>query len=84
MDPGCFVAQLLSLYSIVLIVRIIISWVTMFRPAPQSLAPLFRVVYDLTEPVLGYVRRFIPPVGGLDLSPIVVFLLIGLIQQAIC
>jgi YggT family protein len=83
-DPLCLVAQLLSIYALVLFARIIVSWVTMFRPIPASLAPLVRVLYDLTEPVMSFFRRFIPPVGGLDLSPIVIFIVIRLLRGALC
>lgn len=73
----------LWLYFIVLILRIILSWVTMFWSPPASLDPVVRVVYDLTEPVLGFFRRYIPPIGGLDLSPLVVFLILQVIRGAI-
>lgn len=58
---GCFVAQLLQLYSICLFGRIILSW---FPLAPGgAMASVFGVLYNLTEPVLGPVRRVLPSVG---------------------
>jgi YggT family protein len=81
----CLVAQVLSIYAFILLARIIISWVTMFGSRiPPALDPVVRVVYDLTEPVMAFFRRFIPPVGGLDLSPIVIFIIIRLAQGALC
>ncbi|MGH2747065.1 MAG: YggT family protein [Actinomycetota bacterium] len=77
------ICQLLYLYSFVLFARIILSWVTMFWSPPSYLSAGIRVIYDLTEPVLGFVRRYIPPVGGLDLSPLVVFIGIQLICSAL-
>ena len=74
----------LTAYTIILIVRIILSWTTMFWSPPSSLTPAIRIVYDLTEPVMGLFRRVIPPVGGLDLSPIFIFVIISLIQRQIC
>jgi YggT family protein len=74
----------LFIYTIILFVRIILSWVTQFRAPPSGLAPVIRVVYDLTEPVLSRARNIIPPFGMLDLSPLVVFLLIGVLRQVIC
>ena len=71
----CLIADALRIYVFILFIRIILSWVTMAWSPPASLSPLIRVVYDVTEPVLGFFRGFIPPVGGFDLSPIVVFLL---------
>ncbi|MGH2751984.1 MAG: YggT family protein [Actinomycetota bacterium] len=81
---GCFIAQLLSVYVLILFVRIILSFVTQFRALPSGLAPVMRVIYDLTEPVLGFARRYIPPIGMLDLSPLVVFILIRILQGVIC
>lgn len=76
-------AALLAYY-FVLLVRIILSWTTMFWSPPSFLTPMIRVVYDLTEPVMGLFRRYIPPVGGLDLSPIVIFILLSMVRGAIC
>ena len=74
----------LSAYVIILVVRIILSWTTMFWSPPSSLTPVIRVIYDLTEPVMGAFRRVIPPIGGLDLSPILIFIIIQLIRDQLC
>ena len=79
-----FVCIALQVYGWVLFVRIILSWVTMggARP-PSALAPVIKVIYDLTEPVLGFFRRIIPPFGPLDLSPLIVFIILGVIRGAL-
>ncbi|MEA2434491.1 MAG: YggT family protein [Actinomycetota bacterium] len=74
----------LWVYTIILLVRIVLSWVTMAWSPPPSMAPAVRVVYDLTEPVLSLFRRYIPPMGGFDLSPIIIFILIGLVRSYVC
>ena len=78
------VCAALNVYWLILLVRIILSWVTMggARP-PDALAPAVKVVYDLTEPVLGFFRRVIPPVGMFDLSALIVFLLLGVLTRTI-
>jgi YggT family protein len=78
------VCYALQAYQIILIVRIILSWTTMFWSPPEALTPVIRVVYDLTEPVMGFFRRFIPPIGGLDLSPIFIFIIISLLMSRLC
>ncbi len=78
------VCTLLSVYSLILFVRIILSWVTMAWAPPPSLAPVIGVIYDVTEPVLGFVRRYVPLAGGFDFSPLIVFLVIGAVQRSIC
>ncbi len=77
--------SLLTLYLIVLFARIILSW---FPISPGSaLASVFSVVYGVTEPVLGPVRRMIPPIGmggmGFDLSPIIVLFGMRILQRAL-
>jgi YggT family protein len=74
----------LEAYQIILIIRIILSWTTMFWSPPAALTPAIRVVYDLTEPVMGFFRRFIPPIGGLDLSPIFIFIILSIIMGQLC
>lgn len=80
-DLICYALQA---YYYVLFVRIILSYATMFWSPPAGLTPVIRVVYDLTEPVLSFFRRFIPPLGGLDLSPIAVFIIIQIARSEIC
>lgn len=84
-DPLCLVARLLTIYTFILFARIILSWVTMFGSRiPPALDPVVGVIYKVTEPVMAFFRRFIPPVGGLDLSPIVIFIMIRFAQGALC
>lgn len=68
-----------TIFSWLLFGRIIISWV---RPQIRDprIYKLIRLLYDLTEPVLEPVRRFMPTGLGLDFSPIVALLLLGLIK----
>ncbi|NLW05262.1 MAG: YggT family protein [Pseudomonadaceae bacterium] len=63
----------LDLYFFILVISIILSWV-----APQANHPGALLVYQLTEPLMAPVRKIIPSLGGLDLSPIFVFLGINL------
>jgi YggT family protein len=74
----------LEIYEYVLIATIIFSWLHAFgvvNPRNQAVATIGDVLYRLTEPVLRPIRRFMPNLGGLDLSPIVVFLAIFVIRQ---
>lgn len=66
----------LTIYIWIIIARCIISWV---NPSPYH--PVVRFLYRATEPVLAPARRLIPPIAGLDVSPIVVIFLIYLIQN---
>lgn len=83
MDVVCLISLVLSVYTFILFARIILSWVTMFWSPPAALSPAIRLVYDLTEPVMSLFRRYVPPVGGFDLSPIFIFIILGLIQRSL-
>jgi YggT family protein len=78
-----FVCIALSVYTFILFIRIILSWVSMAWSPPPGLTPFIRIIYDLTEPILGFFRRYIPPMGGLDLSPLVIFLILGIVRSQI-
>jgi YggT family protein len=78
------VCYALYFYWILLLIRVILSWVQAFGGrTPPALDPAVRVVYDLTEPVLGFFRRYIPPLGMFDLSILVVFIVLGIFSRAI-
>ena len=66
-----FLIQLIDLYSLIVFVAVVMSWLQL----PPS-NPIAQFVHALTEPVLTPIRRALPPMGGLDFSPMV--LLIGL------
>ena len=70
-------AQLLTLYNVVIVVRVLISWVS---PDPRNPVVLF--LYKATEPVLAPLRRLLPSrvLGGIDLSPILAIVLISVLQ----
>jgi YggT family protein len=75
------ISQLLFLFEIALFGRVILSW---FPISPDSpISSIYRVLYQITEPVLGPIRRMLPAMGGFDFSPIIVILLIGVIQRSL-
>lgn len=74
---GYLLYGLLSVLSLMIIVRIITAWLMIHGNR------LTRVLYTFTEPVLAPFRRLIPPVAMFDLSPIIVIFLISIFQQAI-
>lgn len=76
---------LILLYQLVLILHVVFSWVP--RP-PEPILPLVRGVRGLVEPVARPIRQVLPPVRmggvGLDLSILVLFFAVFLLQAAIC
>lgn len=79
-----FIAPLLTLLFWVVLISVILSWLINFNvinPSNQLVATVWRISSMVTEPFLGPIRRVLPPLGGLDLSPIVLILLIFFIRD---
>lgn len=72
------VALVVVLFEICLLGRAIFSWI---EPFPRNAVHRFFV--QVTEPVVRPVRRVIPPLGGLDLSVLVIFILLGIVLRVL-
>ncbi|MCT7961656.1 YggT family protein [Laspinema sp. D1] len=70
-------AAFFQIYLVLLIIRILLSWF----PNVNWYDPPFSIVSQLTDPYLNIFRSFIPPLGGLDLSPILAIFLLQFIGQ---
>ncbi|MEM1425216.1 MAG: YggT family protein [Cyanobacteria bacterium P01_H01_bin.130] len=68
-------SQFLAIYTVILIFRILLSWF----PNINWMNPPFSILTQLTDPYLNLFRQFIPPLGGLDLSPMAAILVLQLI-----
>lgn len=67
----------LQIYMWIIIARAVLSWVS-----PDPYNPVVRFIYGITEPVMGAIRRYLPvSFGGIDLSPIIVFMIIMFLQE---
>jgi YggT family protein len=82
-DVGDLLDVALRVYLYILFARILLSWMTMFWTPPPALTPVIRVIYELTEPIMAYFRRFIPPIGGFDLSPLIIFFIISILRNVV-
>jgi YggT family protein len=74
------VLTVLNIYTWVVIIRALISWVS-----PDPYNPIVQILRRLTEPLLRPLRRLVPPhkLGGLDLSPLLLILLIQLVKYTL-
>ncbi|MGM0576402.1 MAG: YggT family protein [Myxococcota bacterium] len=70
-----FLAWLIHVYSIVLIIRVVVSWVPV---DPRN--PAIRALDAVTEPVLAPIRKILPDTGGIDFSPLVALLLLQVLR----
>ena len=87
MRPIVFVLiQVINLYMYLLIASAILSWLIAFNVVNtrnQFVAAVAEFLYRITEPALAPIRRFMPSLGGLDISPIILILIIMFIQRVI-
>ena len=86
----CSVTQLLlvilNLLIWIVVASAIFSWLYAFNvvnPRNQFIAMIGNALYQMTEPLYRPIRRFLPDLGGLDLSPVIVLLIIFFLQMLI-
>ena len=78
------VLQILKLYSYVVIANVIISWLIAFNilnAQNRFVYSILEFTYRLTDPILNKIRRFLPNLGSLDISPIILLLLIWFVEM---
>ncbi len=78
--------NVISLYMWILIINVIISWLVAFNVLNTSnrfVYSLLDVSYKLTAPPLNYIRRFLPNLGSIDISPIILILALMFIRNLV-
>ena len=86
MAVGKLVYDILDIYSAIIIASAIMSWLVAFgvvNVRNQFIRVIVDFLYRITEPVLRPIRRLLPNLGGIDISPVVALLLIIVIQHLI-
>jgi len=73
-----FLFLLSTLLWILIIARVVVSWV-----APTGGGGMVAFIYQVTEPILAPIRRVLPPTAGIDWSPLVAMLLLGVVTRLI-
>ena len=76
--------QILKLYSYVIIANVVVSWLIAFNILNTQNRFVYSILefsYRLTDPILNKIRRFLPNLGSLDISPIILLLLIWFIEM---
>lgn len=74
----------IQLYMWLIIIQVILSWLVAFNVVNTSNRFIYLVgdfLYRVTEPALGPIRRFLPNLGGIDLSPLVLILVLAFVQN---
>jgi YggT family protein len=88
-DVANYVDALFTVFLILIIARIVLSWIQMFRPIPYNvpLRATVGFVEESVDPYLNVFRRLIPPIGGggmgIDLSPMIGIILLLILQNVV-
>ncbi len=80
------ILRIIDLYVLVLIINAILSWLIAFNVLNTQNRFVFSVLefsYKLTDPPLNYIRKFIPNLGAVDISPVILILILWLIRDLI-
>lgn len=86
MSAGQLILKILDIYSAIIIASAIMSWLVAFgvvNVRNQFIRVVVDLLYRITEPVLRPIRRLLPNLGGIDISPVAALLLIIVVQHLI-
>ena len=83
---AALIITVLDIYKWIVIAAVIVSWLVAFNVINSHnnfVRTVLRILYALTEPVFRPIRKILPAIGGLDLSPLVVFVIIWFVEYSI-
>jgi len=86
MSAGQLILKILDIYSAIIIASAIMSWLVAFgvvNVRNQFIRVVVDLLYRVTEPVLRPIRRFLPNLGGIDISPVILILLLLFLERLI-
>ncbi len=82
MNIGLIIHAIFTAVRWLIIARIVLSFLPLFmRIDPYN--PVVRFINESTEPLMAPFRRLIPPIGGIDFSPIILFLVLGFVENLV-
>ena len=73
-----FIVQCIEMYSYIVLASVLVSWIQL---PPDN--PIVQILDTFTEPLLGPIRKMMPDMGGLDFSPMVLFVLLSILSSSI-
>jgi YggT family protein len=75
---GQIVGLVLTIYMLLIVVRVVVSLI-----APNVVTPLMTLTHKITEPLFYEIRRYLPPIGNIDFSPLVALIALWLLRALI-
>jgi len=73
-----FIDLLFYALNLAILIRVIVSWLNV-----NPYNPFVSLIYQITDPILEPLRRIIPPLGMIDITPVIAMLLLSMVQQAL-
>lgn len=73
-----FIVQCIEVYSYIVLASVLVSWIQL----PQD-NPIVQILDTFTEPLLGPIRKVMPDMGGLDFSPMILFVLLSMLSSSL-
>jgi len=78
------VSTLFQLYEVLILIRVLLSWIPISPSRPALNHPLIQLLYRITDPILEPLRRIIPPIGGaIDISPMAALIILEIVQRVL-
>ena len=80
------ISAAINIYILIIIIQVAISWLIAFEVINtdnQSAKNLIRLLKKATDPVYEPIRKYIPPIGGIDLTPLIVIILLQIFEQVL-
>ena len=80
------IATVIGLYMWAVIISVVLTWLVQFNVINTSNRMVYQIgdfLYRITEPAMRPIRQVIPSVGGIDLTPLILILILGFLQQFI-
>ncbi len=84
MSASQLILTIIQLLTFVIFLRVILSWIViMMRTSNEFLISAYRILEQITDPILAPLRRIIPSAGGLDFSPMIAIILLWILGMVV-
>jgi YggT family protein len=84
MSGSQIILTIIQILTFVIFLRVILSWiVVMMRTSNEFLISAYRVLEQITDPILAPLRRIIPSAGGIDFSPMIAIILLWILGMVV-
>ena len=84
MSGSQIILTIIQILTLVIFLRVILSWIViMMRTRNEFLISAYRILEQITDPILAPLRRIIPSAGGIDFSPMIAIILLWILSMVV-